>query len=56
MSSDGVFSFIDFRDVSEEVIYLFCSLSMSPHFSTDLLCAIILPIGELAMNHAIVSL
>lgn len=44
--SQGFTTYADFRDINEEVIYLFCSYAMSTNFSVEHLRSYILPIGQ----------
>jgi len=46
----------DFRDLTEEVIFLYCSFSMSTNFSVDHLCSYVLPIGQNILKHCIYAL
>lgn len=43
--NQGFTTYADFRDINEEVIYLFCSYAMSMNFSVDSICSYVLPIG-----------
>ena len=36
---DGFVTFLDFREISEELIYLFCSLAISSNHSLDQMCS-----------------
>lgn len=46
---EGFTSYEDFRDISEELMYLFCSLAMSNAFSVDQMCNHVLPMGKAIM-------
>ena len=59
--NQGFTTYFDFRDINEEVIYLFCSYAMSFQNSTDrenvdVLCKYVLPIGQNILGHCIYSL
>jgi hypothetical protein len=54
--NQGFTTYADFRDINEEVIYLFCSYSMSLNFTVDQLCQYVLPIGQEILTHCIFSI
>lgn len=45
VQDSALLTYPDFRDMTEEMMYLFCSFAMSLNFTTDQICQYILPIG-----------
>jgi len=54
--NQGFTTYSDFRDINEEVLYLFCSYSMSMNLGVDHLCSYVLHIGQQIINHCIYSI
>jgi len=55
-ANPGFTTYPDFRDINEEVIFLFCSFAMSQNFLVAQLCSHVLPIGQSILSHCIYSL
>jgi hypothetical protein len=55
-NSQGITTYQDFRDLNEEIIFLFCSFAMSQNFTVSHLAQHVMPIGQKILAHCNYSL
>jgi len=56
VQDSALLTYPDYRDFTEEIMYLFCSFAMSLNFSVDQICSFILPIGVSVLQHCVFAI